>query len=158
VLERLTELNDELNKATNAELTSVLAACKASLIRQQAQWQELQEPAPEDNETQLYKSLTATLSGNIKNADTIANATTQKQQIHKQLGSLNSAIAAKRWGPAKSIHERTAKKISRLESKEKAAYTEKLSRLEEKLKELGDWKEFASEPKLIELCDENVGK
>lgn len=209
VLERLTELNDELNKATNAELTSVLAACKASLIRQQAQWQELQEPAPEDNETQLYKSLTATLSGNIKNADTIANATTQinsttphqgnlqkvvksleslkensstasylsevpqllekaqskldkksaadtelKQQIHKQLGSLNSAIAAKRWGPAKSIHERTAKKISRLESKEKAAYTEKLSRLEEKLKELGDWKEFASEPKLIELCEQ----
>ncbi len=77
-----------------------------------------------------------------------------KKQIHKQLGSLNSAIAAKRWGPARSIHERAARKIARLESKDKTSYTEKLTRLESKLKELGDWKEFASEPKLIELCEQ----
>lgn len=77
-----------------------------------------------------------------------------RQQIHKHLASLNSAIAAKRWGPAKSIHKRAAKKVARLEAKEKTSYTEKLSRMEEKIKELGDWKEFASEPKLIELCEQ----
>jgi len=77
-----------------------------------------------------------------------------KQQIHKQFASLNSAISAKRWGPAKSIHERLAKKIARVDSKEKTSYSEKLTRLETKLNELGDWKEFASEPKLAELCEQ----
>lgn len=77
-----------------------------------------------------------------------------KQQIHKQLASLNSAISAKRWGPAKSIHERAAKKIARLTTKDKTSYTEKLTRLETKLNELGDWKEFASDPKLTQLCEQ----
>ncbi len=77
-----------------------------------------------------------------------------KQQIHRQFASLNSAVAAKRWGPAKSIQERLAKKIARLTSSEKAGYAEKLARLETKVKELGDWKEFASEPKLITLCEQ----
>ena len=77
-----------------------------------------------------------------------------RQQIHKQIASLNSAISAKRWGPAKSIHERLAKKVARLDSKDKSSYTEKLTRLETKLNELGDWKEFASEPKLVELCEQ----
>ncbi len=77
-----------------------------------------------------------------------------KQQIHKQFASLNSAITAKRWGPAKSIHERLAKKVARVDSKDKTSYREKLTRLETKLNELGDWKEFASEPKLVELCEQ----
>jgi len=76
-----------------------------------------------------------------------------KQQIHKQLGSLNSAISAKRWGPAKSIHDRLAKKVDRLDARDKANYTEKLARLEGQVKELGDLTEFAAEPKLDELCD-----
>ncbi len=77
-----------------------------------------------------------------------------RQQIHRQFASLNSAVAAKRWGPAKSIQERLAKKIARLPASDKAGYTEKLARLETKVKELGDWKEFASEPKLITLCEQ----
>ena len=77
-----------------------------------------------------------------------------KQQIHRQLASLNSAVSAKRWGPAKSIHERLAKKIDRLPGSEKTSYKEKLARLEVKVKELGDWKEFASEPKLVTLCEQ----
>ncbi len=209
VIDRLAELDDELNKATEAELSSTLTSCKASLKRQQAQWQEPQQEDQENNQSQRYKSLHAALSANIKTAEVVVHAKAQldtetsargnpakvvkslealnstsgtaaylselpqliektkakinqksaadtelKQQIHKQLGSLNSAISAKRWGPARSIHERAAKKIARLESKDKAGYTEKLTRLEAKLKELGDWKEFASEPKLIELCEQ----
>lgn len=84
----------------------------------------------------------------------ISADTELKQQIHKQFASLNSAISAKRWGPAKSIHERLAKKIARVDSKDKISYSEKLTRLETKLNELGDWKEFASEPKLTELCEQ----
>ena len=77
-----------------------------------------------------------------------------RQQIHRQLASLSSAVSAKRWGPAKSIHERLAKKIERLSGSEKTSYKEKLARLEVKVKELGDWKEFASEPKLVTLCEQ----
>jgi len=76
-----------------------------------------------------------------------------KQQIHKQFASLNSAVAAKRWGPAKSIQDRLAKKISKLESRERKRFTDKLASLEVKVRELGDWTEFASEPKLTELCE-----
>jgi len=89
-----------------------------------------------------------------KLAQKTASDTELKQQIHKQFASLNSAISAKRWGPAKSIHERLAKKIARVDSKDKSSYSEKLTRLETKLNELGDWKEFASEPKLIALCEQ----
>ncbi len=74
--------------------------------------------------------------------------------IGKQFSSLNSALASKRWGPARSIHERLASKISRLPESEKQRYQEKLSRLEVKLNELGDWKQFATEPKLVSLCEQ----
>ncbi len=212
VIDRLAELDDELKKTTDEDLTATLASTKASLKRQQVQWQEpeqadLKKDDQENNQSQRYKTLLAALTANIKTADVIANAKAQldsenthqgnlkkvvksletinpgnasylsevpqllektksrinqksaadtelKQQIHKQLGSLNSAIAAKRWGPARSIHERATKKVARLEVKDRSAYTEKLARLEEKLKELGDWKEFASEPKLIELSEQ----
>ncbi len=76
-----------------------------------------------------------------------------KASINKQFGSLNSAISANRWGPAKSIHERLSKKIDRLGSNDKKQYAEKLERLEKKLNDLGDWKEFATEPKLESLCE-----
>jgi len=77
-----------------------------------------------------------------------------KASINKQFGSLNSAISANRWGPAKSIHERLAKKISRLANSDKAHFQEKLERLEKKLHDLGDWKQFATEPKLEALCEQ----
>ena len=214
IVERLAELDTELNQAKAEDLASVVASSKASLKRQQNLWQELEQQKPEPaeqeaNQTQRFKSQVNSLSANIKMAEVVANAQTQlsadtanqgnlkkvatsleklktqtgtpawlsavpqllektnlkinqksaentelRQQIHKQLASLNSAISAKRWGPAKSIHKRIAKKIGRLESNDKVSYTEKLSRLEEKINELGDWKEFASEPKLIELCEQ----
>lgn len=80
-------------------------------------------------------------------------STELKASINKQFGSLTSAISSNRWGPAKSIHERLEKKIGRLAASDKKHYTEKLQRLEKKLNELGDWKQFATEPKLESLCE-----
>ena len=74
--------------------------------------------------------------------------------IGRQFASLNSALASKRWGPARSIHDRLSNKISRLTSADQPRYREKLARLEVKLNELGDWKQFATEPKLISLCEQ----
>jgi hypothetical protein len=74
--------------------------------------------------------------------------------IGRQFASLNSALASKRWGPARSIHERLAAKIDKLPSKDRTRHQEKLSRLEVKLNELGDWKQFATEPKLVSLCEQ----
>ncbi len=76
-----------------------------------------------------------------------------KNAIKKQFGSLNSAISANRWGPAKSIHERLSKKIDRLSGHDKKHFAEQLQRLEKKLHDLGDWKQFATEPKLESLCE-----
>ena len=209
ILERLAELNEALNKASEDELSGTLDSTKNSLHRQQKQWQELAQQDLEDSEVQRYTSLCKALQSNVKQASVVAGAKKQiasdnpnhgnlkktlksleslkeesgsaayltgvsehlektktkidqktasdaelKQQIHKQFASLNSAISAKRWGPARSIHERLAKKIAKVDSREKSSYSEKLTRLETKLNELGDWKEFASEPKLVELCEQ----
>jgi len=209
ILERLAELNEALNKASEDELSGTLDSTKNSLHRQQKQWQELAQQDLEDSEVQRYTSLCKALQSNVKRASVVAGAKKQiasdnpnhgnlkktlksleslkeesgsaayltgvsehlektktkidqktasdaelKQQIHKQFASLNSAISAKRWGPARSIHERLAKKIAKVDSREKSSYSEKLTRLETKLNELGDWKEFASEPKLVELCEQ----
>ena len=209
ILDRLKELDDALNGASEEELAGTLTSTKSSLQRQQKQWQELAQQEIEDSQTQRYTTLYKALQSNIKQAGIVSDAQKQiasdnpnqgnlkktlksleslkeesgtatylggvsehlektktkldqksvadaelKQQIHKQFASLNSAISAKRWGPAKSIHERLAKKVARIESKDKSSYSEKLTRLEKKLNELGDWKEFASEPKLVELCEQ----
>ena len=209
ILDRLKELDDALNGASEEELAGTLTSTKSSLQRQQKQWQELAQQEIEDSQTQRYTTLCKALQSNIKQAGIVSDAQKQiasdnpnqgnlkktlksleslkeesgtatylggvsehlektktkldqksvadaelKQQIHKQFASLNSAISAKRWGPAKSIHERLAKKVARIESKDKSSYSEKLTRLEKKLNELGDWKEFASEPKLVELCEQ----
>ena len=209
ILDRLKELDDALNGASEEELAGTLTSTKSSLQRQQKQWQELAQQEIEDSQTQRYTTLCKALQSNIKQAGIVSDAQKQiasdnpnqgnlkktlksleslkeesgtatylggvsehlektktkldqksvadaelKQQIHKQFASLNSAISAKRWGPAKSIHERLAKKVARVESRDKSSYSEKLTRLEKKLNELGDWKEFASEPKLVELCEQ----
>ncbi len=77
-----------------------------------------------------------------------------RQSVAKQFGALQGAIRAKRWGPAKSIYERLERKIARLEGRDKTAQAEKLERLGAQLKELGDWKVFASQPKLEALCEQ----
>ena len=74
--------------------------------------------------------------------------------IGRQFASLNSALDSKRWGPARSIHERLSSKINRLTDADQPRYREKLARLEVKLNELGDWKQFATEPKLLSLCEQ----
>jgi len=103
-----------------------------------------------------YKSSADQLAEQIKvklEQKTTADAELKKQ-IHKQLRSLDSAVKAKRWGPAKSIQQRAEKKIAKLHGKEKKSYQERVEKLAQQVKELGDWKEFASTPKLIELCDQ----
>ena len=55
---------------------------------------------------------------------------TLQNAIGRQFASLNSALASKRWGPARSIHDRLSNKISRLTDADQTRYREKLARLE----------------------------
>jgi len=109
----------------------------------------------EDNKT-AYAAEIPQLIANLKKeaSDQRENRAALQNAISKQFASLNSALASKRWGPARSIHERLSNKISRLPEADKPRHQEKLSRLEVKLNELGDWKQFATEPKLISLCEQ----
>lgn len=106
------------------------------------------EPAYAQALPAIMESLQHSITRNKKQALEL------KTTINKQFGSLNSAISANRWGPARSIHERLSKKINRLGRSEQQHFAEKLERLEKKLNDLGDWKQFATEPKLEALCEQ----
>jgi len=160
VVASLEQLKESLKGATEVSLATVLPAGKSTLQQQQTLWKKLEsEPDQSQSQLQQFNALNKALDHDVKQASVVLQAqqlsenTNATQQIHKQLGSLNSAISAKRWGPAKSIHDRLAKKVDRLDARDKANYTEKLARLEGQVKELGDLTEFAAEPKLDELCD-----
>ncbi|MEM7257051.1 MAG: DUF349 domain-containing protein, partial [Pseudomonadota bacterium] len=99
-----------------------------------------------------FPALQQSIERNLK-ALTQSNAEL-KASINKQFGSLNSAIAAGKWGPAKSMYERLERKIEKLPASDAKVLNEKLSGFEKRLNELGDWKQFATEPKLQALCEE----
>lgn len=99
-----------------------------------------------------FPSLLRSLDAKLKQLST--ENSTLKSSIQKQFGSLNSAISASKWGPAKSIYERLEKKISKLPSADRIPLAERLANVEKRLNELGDWKQFATEPKLKALCEE----
>jgi hypothetical protein len=112
---------------------------------------------------QLANTTTPAFAGNLPAMISTARQALEKQRqgnnelrqsIAKQFGALQGAIRAKRWGPAKSIYERLERKIARLEGRDKPSQLEKLERLGTELKELGDWKVFASQPKLEALCEQ----
>lgn len=118
--------------------------------------EELQSKLSESAEKPAYASELGQLiqAAQQKVRDQTKDTQELKNAVKKQFSSLNSAIVASRWGPAKSIHERLTKKVDRLTGHDKKHFTEQLQRLEKKLNDLGDWKQFATEPKLESLCED----
>ncbi len=128
----------------------------AQLIQSQKQLKKAIEQTKAGKSQPQYA---AELPNLLQNIESLVKKQTQadtelKNSIHKQFGSLNSAITTNKWGPAKSIHERLQKKIARLPAKDQTALSEKLQRLEKRLSDLGDWKQFATDPKLEALCEQ----
>lgn len=76
---------------------------------------------------------------------------------HRQFAALSGMVSDGKWGPASSMLRRLQKKMSAMESAERAGLAEKLERAEKQVSEMADWQDFASRPKLEALCEEMEG-
>lgn len=153
-------INKEISDASSTlkayrQLTEADGSTKDDPKKHLKVLEDLQSRLSDSTEKPAYTSELGQLIQTAQKKVTDQTKETQdlKNAVKKQFGSLNSAIAANRWGPAKSIHERLTKKVARLGGHDKKHFAEQLQRLEIKLNELGDWKQFATEPKLESLCE-----
>ncbi|MEE9491781.1 MAG: DUF349 domain-containing protein [Gammaproteobacteria bacterium] len=113
------------------------------------------EKTPTDEQPVFIQSLTETaktLRKTLKiRQNEVATAITATE---KQLHSLNASLNTGKWGPASTIFQRLSKKINALPQKEQAHFQARLNKAEERMQEIGDWKSYATAPKLEELCEQ----
>ena len=74
-------------------------------------------------------------------------------QLHKKISSVFRFTRAGNLARARQLFERTEKAINKLGGKEQAKLLERLEEARKTLGDMGDWKNFATEPKYIELCN-----
>ncbi|MCK5663190.1 MAG: DUF349 domain-containing protein, partial [Thiotrichaceae bacterium] len=79
---------------------------------------------------------------------------------HKKIGSIFHFSRTGNLMRAKQFYERAEKSLHQFNSKDRSKLEERLAEAHEALDKMGDWKNFATEPKYLELCDamELLGK
>ncbi|MGB5282673.1 MAG: DUF349 domain-containing protein, partial [Arenicellales bacterium] len=73
--------------------------------------------------------------------------------LHKKISSIFRFSRAGHLARAKQYCERVEKGLRQFEGKDLAALEERLEEARKTLGDMGDWKNFATEPKYIELCE-----
>lgn len=81
-------------------------------------------------------------------------STDRIKATHRQFSALASTINDGKWGPAKSMLRRLQKKVTAMETAERATLGDKLARAEKQLADMADWQDFAARPKLEALCEQ----
>lgn len=81
-------------------------------------------------------------------------STDRIKATHRQFSALASTISDGKWGPAKSMLRRLQKKVTAMETAERATLGDKLARAEKQLADMADWQDFAARPKLEALCEQ----
>lgn len=74
-------------------------------------------------------------------------------QLHKKISSVFRLSRAGNLARAKQTFERAEKALSHFNGKEHAKLEERLEEARKTMGDMGDWKNFATEPKYIELCE-----
>jgi len=85
-----------------------------------------------------------------------ASAEAQEQKlamVHKKISSIFRFSRAGKLARAKQIAEKVEKAFSQFNGKELLTLQERFEEASKTLGDMGDWKNFATEPKYIELCD-----
>ena len=77
-----------------------------------------------------------------------------RQQIDQLFARLHQTLQSKRFGPARSMYQQLREKLAGLPAAQRAPLQQRLESLEKQLESLADWKSFATEPKLQELCQQ----
>ncbi len=75
-----------------------------------------------------------------------------RQQMERLFARLHQALRDNRFGPARGAYRQLQEKIGAMPEKVRARPQQRLENLEKQLKNLADWKSFATEPQLDELC------
>lgn len=74
-------------------------------------------------------------------------------QLHKRINRLLGSTKRGSLGQAKRELAAVTKATSQFSGKDKASLEERLKKAEEEFSKMGDWKDFASEPKFLALCE-----
>jgi len=74
-------------------------------------------------------------------------------QVHKKISSILRFSQAGNLARAKQLTQKTQKALSQFDGKDLLALQERFEEASKKLDDMGDWKNFATEPKYIELCE-----
>ena len=84
-------------------------------------------------------------------------STAERQQkldlVHKKISSIFRFSRSGNLARAKQFCERVEKALDQFEGKDRAALEERFEEARKTLGKMGDWKNFATEPKYIELCE-----
>lgn len=88
---------------------------------------------------------------------TQATSVAQRQEkldlVHKKISSIFRFSRAGNLARAKQFCERVEKALHQFEGKDLAALEERFEEARKTLGDMGDWKNFATEPKYVELCE-----
>jgi exonuclease SbcC len=74
-------------------------------------------------------------------------------QVHKKISSIFRFSRAGNLSRAKQFAEKAEKALAQFDGKDLLALRERFEEASRKLGDMGDWKNFATEPKYIELCE-----
>jgi exonuclease SbcC len=108
----------------------------------------------EFGELQVATELRQQLADWRKAQQDSADAYQQKlDKLHKNISSISRFSRAGNLSRAKQMAARVKKGLSQFEGKDHSAAQERFAAASKTLGDMGDWKNFATEPKYIELCE-----
>ena len=85
-----------------------------------------------------------------------ASAKEQREKLarmHKNISSISRFSRAGNLGRAKQLAQKTQKALDKFDGKDRLDLQGRFDEASKTLGDMGDWKNFATEPKYIELCD-----
>ena len=74
-------------------------------------------------------------------------------RMHKNISSISRFSRAGNLGRAKQLAQKTQKALDKFDGKDRLDLQGRFDEASKTLGDMGDWKNFATEPKYIELCD-----
>ena len=105
-------------------------------------------------ELQVATELQALLTEWRKSLKTSVAEREQKLELlHKKISSIFRFSRAGNLARAKQLCERVEKGLNQFEGKDRLVLEERFEEARKTLGDMGDWKNFATEPKYIELCE-----
>ena len=143
----------ELDESEASRQTRAAKTLAEKIQKLNAALKKLEWPAVY-GELQAATELQAQLTDWRKTQETSASERQQKLDLlHKKISSIFRFSRAGNLARAKQFCERVEKGLHQFEGKDRVILEERFEEARKTLGDMGDWKNFATEPKYIELCE-----